>query len=506
MKSHILLSLFVLISCKVNAQETNEKLNVKDKIEWSLDNIANSFLEDSLFSSISIGIHYKGEDFTKHYGELDKGMNNVPTNKSIYDIGSVSKTFVGTLMAKAELEGKLSIEDDIRTHLEGEFSNLQYQNEAVKIKHLITHTSRLPTWLPIKIQDEFEEVNEDLALRISTIQNSYTKQEFLTDLENITIDTFPGFKYSYSNAGIELACYILEKVYHKPFEQLLEDNLLREINMTSTYVNLPQTALDYYVNGYGDYNNRTPDMKTNLWGGAGHVKSTLEDLMQYIKFHIDSNQVAQKSHQILFDNHPIHGNPNNKLAYAWEVSQDVDFGYFVWHHGGAFGVQNWIFIYPEEELGLSIITNQSGWHTSGKLYNVATRILNEIAKAKYASVKTETELITETLLDYIEGSTNGQPSRLKKAFHPDLNLYYVWAREFRTWSGKDYINDTKEGEPTGENGSILLIDYENDIATAKIKIDHPDYDHPYIDYLMLMKLNGKWLIIHKMFTEKQTKE
>jgi len=119
--------------------------------------------------------------------------------------------------------------------------------------------------------------------------------------------------------------------------------------------------------------------------------------------------------------------------------------------------------------------------------------------------KTEIEQITETLIDYIEGSTNGQPDRLKKVFHPDLNLYYTKDEELKTWSGKSYIEDTKEGKPTGEVGKIISIDYENDIAVAKVQISHPKSKTPYVDYFMLVKIKDKWTIIHKMFTKRVNK-
>ncbi len=119
--------------------------------------------------------------------------------------------------------------------------------------------------------------------------------------------------------------------------------------------------------------------------------------------------------------------------------------------------------------------------------------------------KPEIEKITETLIDYIEGSTNGQPNRLKKAFHPDLNLYYVKNGDLKIWSGKAYIEDTKEGKPTGEIGKIITIDYENDIAVAKVQISSPEGGTPYIDYFMLAKVEDKWTIIHKMFTKRVNK-
>jgi len=137
-------------------------------------------------------------------------------------------------------------------------------------------------------------------------------------------------------------------------------------------------------------------------------------------------------------------------------------------------------------LSLSLIINLG-------IHNLSAQASNE---------KTEIEKITETLIDYIEGSTNGQPNRLKEAFHPDLNLYYVKNDELKIWSGKAYIESTKEGKPTGEIGKIITIDYENDIAVAKVQISHPENNIPYIDYFMLSKTKGKWIIIHKMFTKR----
>ena len=115
--------------------------------------------------------------------------------------------------------------------------------------------------------------------------------------------------------------------------------------------------------------------------------------------------------------------------------------------------------------------------------------------------QTEIEKITATLTDYIEGSTLGQPNRLKVAFHDDLNLYYIKEGQLAIWSGKEYILDTKEGRPTGETGKIISIDYENDIAIAKVRIAHPKEDSPFIDYFMLAKIKDEWKILHKMFTK-----
>lgn len=122
--------------------------------------------------------------------------------------------------------------------------------------------------------------------------------------------------------------------------------------------------------------------------------------------------------------------------------------------------------------------------------------------AQSDSKKSEIEYISATLTDYIEGSTNGQPNRLKKAFHPDLNLYYTKDGELKSRSGMAYIGIKKEGKPTGELGKIISIDYENDIAVAKVQISHAESNSLYVDYFMLIKIKGNWTIIHKMYTKR----
>lgn len=133
-------------------------------------------------------------------------------------------------------------------------------------------------------------------------------------------------------------------------------------------------------------------------------------------------------------------------------------------------------------------------------------LLTSIFLFSGAEAQQDEALIRETLQQYITGSTNGQPDLLKKAFHPDLNLYYVKKGEFAVWSGVDYIASTKEGEPTGEIGKILAIDYTNDAAMAKVEIADPRSTVPYIDYFMLLKIKDKWTIIHKMFTPNSSKK
>ena len=100
--------------------------------------------------------------------------------------------------------------------------------------------------------------------------------------------------------------------------------------------------------------------------------------------------------------------------------------------------------------------------------------------AQTENSKSEIEQITVTLMDYIEGTANGEPDRLKRAFHPDFNLYTVT------------IEDSlriRTGEKSNRIGRIISIDYEKDAAIAKAEILIPNW-RLFTDYFLLLKKNN----------------
>jgi len=128
-------------------------------------------------------------------------------------------------------------------------------------------------------------------------------------------------------------------------------------------------------------------------------------------------------------------------------------------------------------------------------------LLNNLAtNAQTENSKSDIEQITETLLDYIEGTANGEPDRLKKAFHPDFNLYTVTEKDsLRIRSGKEYIANIKAGEKSNRIGRIISIDYEKDAASAKAEIVIPNC-RIFTDYFLLLKYEGSWKIVQKSYT------
>ncbi len=121
------------------------------------------------------------------------------------------------------------------------------------------------------------------------------------------------------------------------------------------------------------------------------------------------------------------------------------------------------------------------------------------ADAQDLPSKTEFDQISATLMDYIEGTANGEPERLRKAFHPDFNLFTVTRDSLNIRSGEKYIANIKVGEKTNRIGRIISIDYEKDAAIAKAEIIVPNW-RIFTDYFLLLKYEGSWKIVHKSYS------
>ena len=120
--------------------------------------------------------------------------------------------------------------------------------------------------------------------------------------------------------------------------------------------------------------------------------------------------------------------------------------------------------------------------------------------AQTENSKSEIEQITETLMLYIDGTANGEPDKLREAFHPDFNLYSVTKEDsLRVWIGQDYIGGIVEGKKSDRMGRIISIDFENDAAIAKAEIVIPNW-RIFTDYFLLLKYEGSWKIIQKSYT------
>ncbi|HKP68943.1 MAG TPA: nuclear transport factor 2 family protein [Pyrinomonadaceae bacterium] len=112
----------------------------------------------------------------------------------------------------------------------------------------------------------------------------------------------------------------------------------------------------------------------------------------------------------------------------------------------------------------------------------------------------EKDAVRVPLENYLKGHATGDGEYMKKAFHTEGNLIFIRDGKFTTRSFTDYIAGFTGKPPTDEaqrKRSIEAIDVTGNAAVGKIILDYPTTR--FVDYMSLLKINGEWKIVTKIF-------
>jgi hypothetical protein len=112
----------------------------------------------------------------------------------------------------------------------------------------------------------------------------------------------------------------------------------------------------------------------------------------------------------------------------------------------------------------------------------------------------EKDAVRVPLENYIKGHATGDGEYMRKAFHTEGNLIFIREGNFMTRSFADYISGFS-GKPAADEAnrkrSIEAIDVSGNAAVAKIILDYPTTR--FVDYMSLLRINGEWKIVTKIF-------
>ena len=104
---------------------------------------AAAFMADPRAVGLSVGVLHGGSSHSYHYGTVSKQQWQAAHDRTIYPIASLTKTFTGVLLAQSQQAGKLQLTDDIRRYLDGDYPNLAFEGQPIRLHHLVNHVSGL---------------------------------------------------------------------------------------------------------------------------------------------------------------------------------------------------------------------------------------------------------------------------------------------------------------------------------------------------------------------------
>ncbi|WP_439152176.1 serine hydrolase [Winogradskyella sp.] len=351
----VLISLLIF-SCNSKKRENISEVSVDNTFN-NLTNLVDAFAENIIkngnANSFAVAIYKDGEMYQNYYGEIDKGANNKPDDSSLYEIASITKTFTGSLVAKSVLAGKISLDDDIRKYLDGDYSNLEYEGQPITIKHLLTHSMGLKN----KLTKGFEAIRNKVTTGTYDYKtDSYTIDDLLDELKNVEVNKKPGTVYAYNSLGPELLAHILEKVNKKLFKEQM-NTFFKELGMNDTYLDESQKHKERLVKGYkGEI--EEPTDHDPVYGAAGGAISTLPDMAKYMRYLIDNKNETwvKEASRVLFTD----PEDDEQIGYLWQ-SIDIaeEEGYYYSKTGTSNRIQSGILICPDSNYGIILMVNNT---------------------------------------------------------------------------------------------------------------------------------------------------
>lgn len=344
--------------------------STSEKIDSLVNEIVKPFLSDKSHVGLSVSFYHNGKQYFYAYGIADKHKNTPVTRKTIFEIGSITKTFAGLILAKAVEDNKVHLDDDIRTYLKESYPNLEYKGSPIKLYQLLNHSSGMP--FDYIDRTKFAKANPDsLPLLVGNLESSYTKQQLYKDLHSTKIDTIPGIKLSYSNVAAQLLCYILEEVYDKPYEDLINEFILKPAKMNATgFYQLLQK--DLIAKGY---NKNGMLMPYNQSKAAGGLLSSGEDLLNYGILQLDEGKkVIALSHQPTWGQIEYYA-----MGLNWQMKKNDNYRR-IWQSGGTAGFTSLLSFYPEKHSCFVLLANEFDENSQGELSKIESRLFESLDK------------------------------------------------------------------------------------------------------------------------------
>jgi len=336
---------------------------------------------------VSIGIWNNGEEFSAGLW-LTSVDNPLPvTADTLFQVGSISKTFTATLLMQQVEKGRLDLDVPVCTYLPKLQLSDPEVTARVTTRHLLTHTGG---W----VGDYFNDFgNNDTAL--AKMVKSLSKLPQITPLGEV---------WSYNNTGFNIAGRLVEVLTREAYEKAAQTNLIEPLELNNTLL-YPDDGLltRRFVAGHSKRDGKAQVCRPWAVGRAtnpvGGVVSTVRDLLKYARFHMGDGCDAQGRQLISRASlesmrvQQADAGGRGKIGITWFIRQAGDLTIF--GHGGAtHGQQAGFHFIPEKDFALAILTNSdSGGTITDHALRWALEIYFEAAlPSPTPSQKTDVEL------------------------------------------------------------------------------------------------------------------
>lgn len=373
--------LFVLFALNILFIGVYSQVNdsISSKLSRDLEQI---YAQEHIVGFSLAIVNSKGALYEKGFGYADKHANKKYTKHSIQNIASISKTFIGIALLKAQELGKLQLNDPINDYLPFQVINPRFPNTPITIRHLATHTSSIKDPIQYekfgyilkdanhkgaKANRNFRSPNDMMAheLYLESILDKqgkwYSKKTFLKNK--------PGELFEYSNIAAGLAAFVLENATNETFAEFTHKHIFKPLNMKNTAWSFNEVDFTAHTKLYKDTETELAFYKLVNYPDGGLLTSTAE-LGKYLSelisgYNGNGKLLSTESYNELF--HPQLSDKNYTDRSSNTYNDEYNMGIFmgmsadsqIGHTGGDPGVTTLMFFNAKTNIGKLLFVNTS---------------------------------------------------------------------------------------------------------------------------------------------------
>src|SRR6266516_3744730 len=309
-------------------------------------------------------------------GNLDNGTWQEVNGDTVFEIGSVTKTFTNLLLQDMVERGEVKLDDPVAKYLPESVKVPARDGKQITLLNLATHTAGLPR--------DPSNLTPGRGLPENAFAD-YNVEKLYAFLSSFALDREPGSKFEYSNVGMALLGHILALKTGTNYEALVVERICHPLKMNSTRITLTPELQARLARGHDKLGKRAPNWDFQVYDGAGGLRSSANDLLKYVSANLgltpsSLTRLMEQTHVIRHKHTSDHGD----TAMAW---YDRGEGYqsgmeLLGHAGGTGGYETFIGINKDRRRGVVVLSSRQGGlspETIGWLLLRGVRLSPEIA-------------------------------------------------------------------------------------------------------------------------------
>ena len=281
-----------------------------------------------------------------YYGFGSTGLTKAPLDeRTVFEIGSISKAFTGLLLADAVERKEVGLDDPISNYLPDQVKAPDYQGTPITLLNLSTHTAALPR-LPDNLRPK--DPTNPYA--------DYAPQQLYDFLSGYRLTRKPGERSDYSNLGAGLLGHLLARRAGKTYEELLVERVCGPLGLADTRITLSADQRSRLAQGHSVDGEVAPNWDLPTLAGAGALRSSATDMVHFVQANLEpsGSPLASALRMTQAPRFVVEG--ETSIGLGWHLNTQSK---TVWHNGQTAGYHSFAGFIPECRAGVVVLANSA---------------------------------------------------------------------------------------------------------------------------------------------------